>query len=384
MEKIYSDRLARVCGELTKRNLTQMIVSDPLSIRYLTGVWVWPMERLYALYLRTDGKHCFFLNNLFVIPETDIEQVWMSDTDDCIGLVANHIAQYNPAPEADSAENCQNTACCTGNLPAASTLGIDKNWSAGFLLGLMERLPHLRYVNSSVCVDRVRSIKDAYEKEKMRESSRLNDECMEKVASFIKEGMTELEVAQYVAGLFKEAGCGDSFLPIVSFGANAADPHHGPDGTVLKKGDCIVIDMGCIKDQYCSDMTRTFFCGEPDPKHAELHDLVRRANEKAESLIRPGVRFCDLDAAARDLITEAGYGPYFNHRLGHSIGLEDHEPGDVSSANTACVEEGMTFSIEPGIYLPGEFGVRVEDLVLVTKDGCEILNKVDKHWRVVG
>ena len=279
-------------------------------------------------------------------------------------MIAEHIAKYN---------TCQK-----------SSIGIDKNWPAGFLLGLMERLPNLHYVNSSVCVDRVRSIKDEYEKQKMRESSLLNDECMEKVAAFIKEGMTELEVAQYVAGLFKAAGCGDSFMPIVSFGPNAADPHHEPDETILKKGDCIVIDMGCIKDQYCSDMTRTYFCGEPSEKHAGLHDLVRLANEKAESMIRPGVRFCDLDAAARDLITEAGYGPYFNHRLGHSIGLEDHEPGDVSSANTACVEEGMTFSIEPGIYLPGDVGIRVEDLVLVTKDGCEILNKVDKHWKAIG
>ena len=366
METIYSERLTRVCEELKKQNLDQMIVSDPLSIRYLTGVWVWPMERLYALYLRTDGKHCFFLNKLFTVPETDgIEQLWFSDTDNSLGMIADHIAKHNiSCPEA--------------------ALGIDKNWSAGFLLGLMERLPQLKYMNSSVCVDRVRSIKDEYEKQKMRESSLFNDECMEKVTSFIKEGMTEHEVAQYVAGLYKDAGCGNSFTPIVSFGANAADPHHEPDDTVLKKGDCIVIDIGCVKEQYCSDMTRTYFCGEPTEFHAQLHDLVRRANEKAESLIRPGVRFCDLDAAARDLITEAGYGPYFNHRLGHSIGLEDHEPGDVSSANTACVEEGMTFSIEPGIYLPGEVGVRVEDLVLVTKDGCEILNKVDKHWKAIG
>lgn len=368
MNKIYADRLARVCGELTRMNLTQMIVSDPMSIRYLTGIWVRPMERLYALYLRADGKHCLFLNNLFVIPETDIDQLWMSDTDDCIGLIAQHIAKHNPSVSENS----------------TAAIGIDKNWSAGFLLGLMERLPNLRYVNSSACVDRIRSIKDEYEQEKMRESSRINDACMEKAAAFIKEGMSEKEVAYYISSLFKEAGCSGNSVPLVSFGANAADPHHGAGDTRLKKGDCILIDMGSIKDGYFSDMTRTFFCGEPDPKYAAIHDLVRRANEKAESLIRPGVRFCDLDAAARDLITDAGYGPYFNHRLGHSIGTEVHEPGDVSASNTACVEEGMTFSIEPGVYLPGEFGVRVEDLVLVTKDGCEILNKADKHWKSIG
>lgn len=362
MEEIYTARLNRVCKELEKEGLEQMIVSDPLSIRYLTGVWVQPYERLYALHVRTDGKHCFFLNNLFVIPDVDLDQVWMADTDDCIGIVASRIAEFG----------------------SEKAVGIDRSWPAGFLLGLMERNPKAKYVNASVCVDRVRSIKDAFEQEKMRESSRVNDACMEKIAAWIKEGMTEKECADQVRALFKEAGVTEGFDTILSFGANAADPHHEPDDTRLKAGDCVVIDMGCVKDGYCSDMTRTFFCGEAPAEYASIHDLVRRANERAESIIRPGVRFCDIDRAARELITEAGYGPYFNHRLGHSIGLQDHEPGDVSLANTACVEEGMTFSIEPGVYLPGKFGVRVEDLVLVTKDGCEVLNHVDKNWKIIG
>ena len=154
------------------------------------------------------------------------------------------------------------------------------------------------------------------------------------------------------------------------------------DGTVLKEGDCVLFDMGCVKDRYCSDMTRTWFCGQPTEKQVAVHDLVRRANEAAEALIKPGVRLCDLDAAARDLIAEAGYGEYFNHRLGHFIGQTDHEKGDVSSANTAVAKPGMIFSIEPGIYLPGEFGVRVEDLVLVTEDGCEVLNHYPHELRV--
>ena len=218
----------------------------------------------------------------------------------------------------------------------------------------------------------------------MREASLLNDACIEKAAAHIKAGMTELECADYIRSLYKEAGCIESFSTIVSFGANAADPHHEPDDTVLKPGDGIVIDMGCEKEGYCSDMTRTFFCETADPDYAAIHDLVRSANEKAESLIRPGVRFCDLDKAARDVISEAGYGEYFTHRLGHSIGMQAHEAGDVSQGNPAEVQEGMTFSIEPGVYLPGKFGVRVEDLVLVTADGCEVLNHSDKHWKVIG
>ena len=130
-------------------------------------------------------------------------------------------------------------------------------------------------------------------------------------------------------------------------------------------------------------MTRTFFWQQASDEARAVHDLVREANEKAEALIRPGVPLCELDKAARDHIAAAGYGECFTHRLGHFIGQRDHEQGDVSSANTALAEPGMIFSIEPGVYLPGKFGVRVEDLVLVTADGCEILNQVDKHWKIL-
>ena len=130
-------------------------------------------------------------------------------------------------------------------------------------------------------------------------------------------------------------------------------------------------------------MTRTFFWQQASDEARAVHDLVREANEKAEALVRPGIPLCELDKAARDHIAAAGYGEYFTHRLGHFIGQRDHEQGDVSSANTTLAEPGMIFSIEPGVYLPGKLGVRVEDLVLVTETGCEVLNHVDKHWKVL-
>ena len=192
-------------------------------------------------------------------------------------------------------------------------------------------------------------------------------------------------MAAFIDNEYLKEGCeGPSFTTIVSFGANAADPHHEPDDTVLKEGDCILFDIGCRKDRYCSDMTRTYFCGQPREEYAKIHDLVRSANEKAEAMIRPGIPICELDRAARELIRAAGYGEYFNHRLGHFIGQTDHEKGDVSETNTTLTKPGMIFSIEPGVYLPGRFGVRVEDLVLVTEDGCEVLNKIDKHYAIIG
>ena len=353
-------RIERVLAELKKDGLTQMIVSDPSSIRYLTGVSVEPMERLFALYLTDTGRHKLFLNRLFNVPETGMEEIWTTDTDDVTGILA-------------------------ANIDRTRDIGIDKTWPARFLLPLMAWVPDMRFRLASGCVDRVRARKDADEQARMRRSSEINDRCILETADFIREGMTEREVSDFIAARFAAHGAaGPSFPSIVSFGANAADPHHMPDDTRLKTGDCIVVDMGCIYEGYASDMTRTFFCREAPQEYAAVFEVVRRANEAAEKLVRPGARFCDLDDCARSLITDAGYGPNFTHRLGHFIGAECHEAGDVSAANTAVLEPGNVFSIEPGIYLPGKFGARVEDLVLVTQDGCEILNHADKTLRIVG
>ncbi len=184
---------------------------------------------------------------------------------------------------------------------AEKPLGIAKEWPAKFLIPLMEAHPAMKVVLASDCVDDCRACKDAEEQSLMREASRINDEVNEAAKHYVKIGMTEREVAEFIDAQYRAHGCeGPSFTTIVSFGANAADPHHEPDDTVLKEGDCVLFDMGCVKNRYCSDMTRTWFCGQPTEKQAAVHDLVRRANEAAEALIKPGVSLCTLDAAARD------------------------------------------------------------------------------------
>lgn len=357
---MYEQRIARVLAAMEGMGLKQMVVSDPDSIWYLTGYDVFPFERLYALYLHRDGGHKFIINRMFPVPQAPWQQVWYTDTDDSVAVLAAQV---------DGDE----------------TLGVDKDWPARFLLPLMERLPQCRCILASDCVDDARACKDTVEQDLMRTASRINDTVMERAIAFLKEGVTERAVANYILEQYTAEGCDTmAFQPIVSFGAHAADPHHEADQTQLKAGDCIVIDMGCRKDRYCSDMTRTLFCRSADPKHAAIHTLVREANELAESMLRPGVPLKELDLAARAHIEKGGYAERFTHRLGHFIGQTEHEKGDVSAVTPLIAKPGMIFSIEPGVYLPGEFGVRIEDLVLVTEDGCEILNRVDKGIRIVG
>jgi len=187
-----------------------------------------------------------------------------------------------------------------------------------------------------------------------------------------------------LAEIYENKGAdGFSFSPIVAYGANAADPHHDSDSSKVQRGKNVIFDIGGVRKHYCSDMTRTVFYKEVSDEHKAVYNLVREANLTAIDKVKPGVRFCDIDKAARDVIENAGYGKYFTHRTGHSIGIEVHDFGEVSSVNTEEVAPGMIFSIEPGIYLSGDIGVRIEDLVLVTETGVEVLNKFTKDLIIV-
>lgn len=354
-------RLDYVLSEMKKNDIPQLLVADPSAIFYLTGKWIHPGERLLALYLNIDGNHKLFINELFpVYEDLGVEKVWFNDTQDGVQIISTYVDKTKP-------------------------MGVDKNWPARFLLKLMDLRGGSSFVNGSEIVDRARTYKDDEEKDFMREASRINDVAVERMIELLPKGLTEKQMAQELVSIYEELGAdGFSFDPIIGFGANAADPHHEPDNSLVKEGDCVIIDIGCVKDSYCSDMTRTVFYKSVSDKSKEVFDIVLEANKRAISIVKPGVRFCDIDAAARDYIESKGYGKYFTHRTGHSIGIECHDMGDVSSINTDTVQPGMIFSIEPGIYLTGEVGVRIEDLVLVTEDGCEILNKANKELVIVG
>jgi len=356
-------RLDQVTDYMHQTQMEQLLISDPASIFYLTGEWIHPGERMLVLYLNLSGEKRLFVNGLFPIQVKDasgLQITYFSDTDDNISLLAEFMTD-----EGD--------------------IGVDKTWPARFLLPLMEKLPHAAFINGSQAVDSVRLIKDVDEQALMRKASELNDQAMNVLASSVEEGCTELELSRLLKETYRVLGTdGISFTPIIAFGANAALPHHDTGNAMIQPGASVICDIGCIKDDYCSDMTRTFFYKTVSEKARQVYDLVHQANLAAIAAVRPGARFCDVDAAARQVIEAGGYGAYFTHRTGHSIGIEVHEFGDVSSVNTARLEPGMVFSIEPGIYLQNEFGVRIEDLVLVTETGCEVLNHFTKALTVIG
>ncbi len=353
-------RIQRVYAAMEREQLPQLLICDSHTIAYLTDDLISPGERFLALLLRQGQMPLLFLNRLFTAEHIPAHQVIYYD------------------------DTQRGTAVAAAYLDPTLPLGVDKKLVAEFLLELQELGAGSAYRNGSPLIDRIRACKDEEEAAKMAAASAINDAAMEQLKGRVRTGVTEAQLAGELLEIYRSLGSdGVSFDPIVSFGPNAADPHHEPDDTPLKIGDCIIFDIGCSKDGYCSDMTRTYYYGHVSEEERSIYELARRANLAGEAAIRPGVPFCEIDRAARAIIEAGGYGPHFTHRLGHSIGRECHEWGDVSSVNREPVQPGMVFSCEPGIYLVGKTGVRIEDLCLVTEDGVRILNQVSKELEIL-
>lgn len=349
------DRWTRLRQRMKKEGLDGCIISHPAAIRYFTGLSFSCGERMIVLLVRQKGQPVLFLNELFPLtPRPDFQLVRFNDTEDGVAVLDPFLS---------------------------GTVAVDPFWPAGFVLRLMKRRPDLTLSEENP-VDKIRAIKDEQEQQKMRQASLNNDAVMARVRQLIQIGKTEKQLEQEIRQAFQQIAHSEpSFETIVAFAKNGADPHATPSDKVLKEGMSVIIDMGCRFEDYCSDMTRTFFVGHMSMP--QVYQTVLRANLAGIAAVRPGVRFCDIDRACRQVIEEAGYGPYFTHRTGHGIGLNVHEPFDVSAVNETQVEAGMCFSIEPGIYLPAVGGVRIEDLVLVTEQGCEVLNHDPKDQPVL-
>ncbi|MDL2206975.1 Xaa-Pro peptidase family protein [Eubacteriales bacterium OttesenSCG-928-N13] len=353
-------RIARVIEGMRKEGLSQLLVSSLQSVYYLTGLWVPQGERLLVLKLDVDGSMTLFVNRMFALSgqQGTAQLVEFDDVDDSVRVLCDHLKP--------------------------GKLGVDKTWPSHFLIRLMQLRPDVMPVLGSAPVDEARMLKDADEIVAMRASSHMNDEVTRYLRTSITAGESEMAVARrYLDRAIELGAAGTSFSALICFGANAAEPHHGTDLSVLKEGDAVIMDVGLDLGHAMSDMTRTVFFGSATDEQKRVYDTVLRANMAAKKVVRPGIPMKDVDRAARAVIEDAGYGPQFLHRTGHGIGIEVHEPPDASAISEAIARPGMIFSIEPGIYLPGKFGVRIEDLVLVTEDGVEVLNELDRDLMII-
>lgn len=360
--------LEKIIQAMTQDQVDQLLISDPIAIDYLIGYLTHPGERLLLLTLDQSGQMHLFLNRLFPALESDIDSLQVHDYIDGQAVIPDLLAPL-----------------------VKKRIGIDKNWPSHFLVDLLKARPELELVVGSPYIDRLRALKSPQEIETMVKASALNDQAMGQIIDLLSARLTqgdeatrELDLVDELDRIYLELGnSGFSFDPIIAYGEHAADPHHEPGQGKPLYGKNVLFDIGAVYQGLCSDMTRTVFYGEVSDRDREIYNLVLEANLKAIAQVKPGVTFASIDQAARSVIEAGGYGQYFTHRLGHSIGREVHEYGDVSGANQELVQVGQIFSIEPGIYLPGDMGVRIEDLVLVTEDGCQVLNQYPKDLIII-
>lgn len=345
--------LTKVREEMKKQQLDGLWVTDLNSLKYLFDVEIHSGERFMGAFINHESE-VLVLNKLFETDKLNVHHYY--DFDDIHQILSD--------------------------LSKGKKIGLDKTMHAQYVLSLIKNNPEVEFVNGSDCVDKLRAIKSEDQIHKMIVASKVNDQVMEMIRDELEVGMSEIQVRDRIVELYREFNTSPSFDIIVAFGDHGTDPHAIPTHRVLKPNESILIDMGCIVDGYCSDMTRTFFIDECPI--IEIYELVKRANIEAIKAIKPGMTFSMIDQVARDIITQGGYGEYFTHRLGHGIGQEVHEPYDVSQANHQLIEPGMCFSIEPGIYKPGVDGVRIEDLVYINQETTAVLlNNVSKDLTIL-
>lgn len=349
------DKLMQLTALLEEQALDGIWISNPENINYLTGFLSNPHERLLAL-LITAEQLTLFCPQMEVAAAKEVFD----------GEIIGYLDTENPL---------------TKEAFSLTQLGIE---SEHLTVHRLDQLQRYLNVENAVAIDQtmkdLRNIKTDKEIAILKKAAAYADQAVQIGVHALKEGVSEIEVVRTIEEqMLKQDGIsGMSFDTMVLFGVHAALPHGTPGSRTLQQGEYVLFDLGVIYNGYCSDITRTVPFGTTQPLHDEIHAIVTEANRRAAALVKPGVRIADCDQAARDYITEQGYGEQFPHRLGHGLGISVHEFPDISSANEDVFQEGMVFTIEPGIYVEGEVGVRVEDDILVTADGYEQLTHYKK------
>lgn len=351
-EQTYSNRLDRAQEVLKDRGIDRLLLGPSADLTYLTGIHAHHSERLNLLVLPAEG------DITMVVPA--LEAPLIHDGSGRVDLKTWGDAD-NPADLA---------ASLIGDV---SKVAVGNKLWAAFLLRLQDRVQAAWQEGDAVIRD-LRMCKDAEEIAALDEAGRLTDEAwLLFVKSGAISGMTELQALKKLIEISENVGL-TSPGGIIGSGPNSASPHHGGNDRVIEEGDGMVFDWGGTIDGYYSDVTRSAHIGQPSEEYRKVYAIVDDANQATFDVVKPGVELQELDRAARNLITDAGYGEYFVHRVGHGLGLEVHEEPYLVEGNTMPMQEGMVFSDEPGIYIPGRFGVRIEDAVVCEATGGRRLN----------
>ncbi len=351
--------------EAGRQGFAAVVVAPSPDLVYLTGYDPMPLERATLLVLQ-PGRDSFL-----VVPELERP----------LAALAPAGGEVDLRGWIDGADPYR---MVVDPLPQEGRVAVsDRTWAA-HVLALQGTAPGFTWSSASPVLGKLRAIKDADELDALRRAGAAADRAFVDVVRLPFAGRREDEVAADLARLLREHGHSSVDFTIVAGGPNGASPHHEPGARVVLPGDVVVMDFGGVLDGYCSDTTRTVVVGDPTPEQREVHGVVEAAQRAARRAVRPGHALQEVDRAAREVIAAAGYGERFIHRTGHGIGIEVHEPPYVIEGNETPMEPGMTFSVEPGIYLPGAFGVRIEDIVAVTADGVETLNDSPRGLSIVG
>jgi len=353
-------RIEATRSEMRRRGIDALLVSVGSDLPYLTTYRAFPLERITALVLPVDGDPALFVPTLEA-PRvtTTVEVVPWDETDDPIGRMA-------------------------GLLPTHGTIAVGDQMWAAFLIAFQRRLPDASFVGAEPLMASLRVIKEPGEIDALRDAAHGVDRVVDELIAVRFSGMTEREVSRTITDMTLAAGHDSVSFAIVASGPNGASPHHEPSDRVIREGDAIVVDFGGRVRGYGSDTTRMYCVGTPPDGFEEAYAVLHNAQRAAVAAVRPGVTAESIDAVARTFIEDAGYGDAFIHRLGHGIGLDAHEQPYIVEGNDQVIRAGMAFSIEPGIYLPNRWGMRIEDIVVAVDDGVERLNRSSRALRFVG
>ena len=363
---VYAARLARAASLAAEAGLDAIIVGPGPDLQYLVGVEGDTIERLTALVLGPG------VTPTVVVPRMELAKVRTTAVGELGLAIADWVDGEDPY------------ALVTAAVGTASRVGVSDALPALHVIPIGERLG-VRLELATPVLREGRMIKDAEEITELRRAADAIDAVHRRVHEWLRAGRTERQVAADIAEAIVAEGHRTVEFVIVGSGPNGADPHHEVSDRVIENGDVVVVDIGgAVPSGYNSDSTRTYAVGAPDPAAAERIAVLVRAQQAAVDAVRPGITAAEVDAAARSVLAEAGLGEAFLHRTGHGIGVSVHEEPYIAPGNDLVLREGMAFSIEPGIYFAGEWGARIEDIVVVTADGGERLNIAPHELTSVG